>query len=278
MDEIYGGAAVTPMLVPDWNQTNSNRSDYIKNKPEVANALKGYASGNPIVITDVSPVPHEISVQTDIAEATVTKCGKNLFDPSVLEVAGLKNQADGYYSGRSNLLSDAYHWNNGKLGSMYNGFLPNTQYAFRITGRNLNFGSNTNGSVGFYFQYSDGTRSKAIYLYGNTDNPDEDMTISFVSDAKKSVTGLHCSNSYTFDILVKEFQLEVGGANTYFEPYVEPTTFTADGNGVVRGIIGNGESMTLIADCNTITAEYNKDTNKVIDNLINAIISLGGNV
>jgi hypothetical protein len=37
--------------------------------------------------------------------------------------------------------------------------------------------------------------------------------------------------------------------------------------------------MTLVADNGTtITAEYNKDTNKVIESLVNAIISLGGNV
>ena len=55
--------------------------------------------------------------------------------------------------------------------------------------------------------------------------------------------------------------------------------YTADENGVVKGIVGNGEVMTLFADSGTtITAEYNKDTNKVIESLVQAIISLGGNV
>ena len=41
---------------------------------------------------------------------------------------------------------------------------------------------------------------------------------------------------------------------------------TADKNGNVEGIIGNGEDMTLLADVGaTITAEYNIDTKKYID-------------
>lgn len=32
---IMGNTTVTPMAVPDWNQTDPNKADYIKNKPEV---------------------------------------------------------------------------------------------------------------------------------------------------------------------------------------------------------------------------------------------------
>ncbi len=66
MAKIVGGTAASSMLVPDWNQTNPNRADYIKNKPDVANALKGSANGNPIVIDDSSPLEHEIKANTRI--------------------------------------------------------------------------------------------------------------------------------------------------------------------------------------------------------------------
>ena len=54
---------------------------------------------------------------------------------------------------------------------------------------------------------------------------------------------------------------------TDYEPYKEPTTLTAEADGTVNGIIGNGESMTLLTDTEgvTITAEYNVDTKKYID-------------
>ena len=35
MSVIIGNPTVTPMAIPDWNQTNSTKADYIKNKPDV---------------------------------------------------------------------------------------------------------------------------------------------------------------------------------------------------------------------------------------------------
>lgn len=70
MAKIIGGTTATSMLIPDWNQKNPNRADYIKNKPDVANALKGNASGAAVVMTDVSPVEHEIKVKLARTDAT----------------------------------------------------------------------------------------------------------------------------------------------------------------------------------------------------------------
>ena len=81
------------------------------------------------------------------------------------------------------------------------------------------------------------------------------------------------------DVQYKNYQIELAPTESAFEPYREPTTHEADENGEVKNIIGNGEDMTLFADEGiSISAEYNKDLNKVIYNLTNAIISLGGNV
>lgn len=35
MAKIIGNPTVTPMAVPDWNQTDSTKADFIKNKPTV---------------------------------------------------------------------------------------------------------------------------------------------------------------------------------------------------------------------------------------------------
>ena len=84
---------------------------------------------------------------------------------------------------------------------------------------------------------------------------------------------------YTSDSCsLKDFQIEVGTTATAYEQYNGHETYTADENGNIS-IIGNGESMTLIAEDGVVMdAEYNKDANKVIESLVNAIISLGGNV
>ena len=74
-NKIVGNPTVTPMAVPDWNQTDSSKADYIKNKPDikhsyapesedlisgkgVADALKNFApsgSDSPITVLDYYP-------------------------------------------------------------------------------------------------------------------------------------------------------------------------------------------------------------------------------
>lgn len=67
MAKIIGGTTSTPMRVPDWNQTDPNRADYIKNKPkdyeliasgELIEAVNGINisvdnDGNPLSLRDV---------------------------------------------------------------------------------------------------------------------------------------------------------------------------------------------------------------------------------
>ena len=106
--------------------------------------------------------------------------------------------------------------------------------------------------------------------YGKTFTPTKDF--------ESKVTILVNSGSSLNNVIVKPL-LEIGTTATEFEACVQPTTYTADENGKVEGIIGNGEDVTLIGVNGVIiSAEYNKDTNKVIECLVNAIISLGGNV
>jgi hypothetical protein len=35
MSKIIGNTIATPMAIPDWNQTDEKKADYIKNKPEL---------------------------------------------------------------------------------------------------------------------------------------------------------------------------------------------------------------------------------------------------
>lgn len=38
MTKVIGNTTATPNPKPDWNQTDSTKADYIKNKPETATA------------------------------------------------------------------------------------------------------------------------------------------------------------------------------------------------------------------------------------------------
>lgn len=84
-------------------------------------------------------------------------------------------------------------------------------------------------------------------------------------------------------------QLEVGtvkpaGDNRYtkteYEPYTEPTTYDISADGAVESVTSLYPTTTLTSDTEGIVldVEYNRDINKAFAELVNALISLGGNV
>jgi hypothetical protein len=69
-----------------------------------------------------------------------------------------------------------------------------------------------------------------------------------------------------------------GNVNYDYEPYKEPATFTADENGNVA-VTSLAPTTTIVADSGvSMSAEYNKDINKVLEEITQAIITLGGTV
>ena len=77
----------------------------------------------------------------------------------------------------------------------------------------------------------------------------------------------------------KNVLLEVGEEATEFEPY-NGTEYTPNADGTVDGLTSVSPTMTLLTDTEgvTVECEYNKDTNKVIQKLVNAISAMGGEV
>ena len=70
-----------------------------------------------------------------------------------------------------------------------------------------------------------------------------------------------------------------GVADASFEAY-KGTEYTPDASGNIEGITSLSPNMTILSDAEglTVECEYIKDTNKVINKLINAITALGGSV
>ena len=78
---------------------------------------------------------------------------------------------------------------------------------------------------------------------------------------------------------IEDIQLELGSVQTDYEPYNEGECIElTDREWAEVGAIF--PSMTVYSDTDTaiLTLDYNKDINKVIERLVNAIISLGGNI
>ncbi len=145
---------------------------------------------------------------------------------------------------------------------------------YTISGCPAGGGSGTYRITMFYTQ-ADG-QLKYITDTGNgvtftmpTDAVDAVLTIRFTV-----VSGVTVTN------LVFKPQVELGSKKTPFEKYKEPQTCSVNTDGTVEGITSISPTATLIPDTSwtIVTCTYNKDTNKVIEQLTQAIISLGGNV
>ena len=319
----------------------------------VSNAIKGYAEGNPIAITDVSPLEHEMAVQlleyvpdydkrlltgeytrkfpslgahkiasiyTEDYDSTLDavvitfedgeqweefRINETAIVPyiqvgDVVYVDEKPNDATVYYGEKCMYKAKliAASSENAALAVLGKNFCHNDwEIGFINTSTGLNQSNNNyvrtkdffaldkdktyfvsginvtdSNTVGWYFY----DENKAfIKRYVSPFN----RTIS-VSGAQGTIpkeTAFYrlAVNTSDTDIGV---QIELGTTATEYEPYVEPKTYTADENGKVA-VPSIYPTTTLSAENGvTITAEYNKDTNKVIESLVNAIISLGGNV
>jgi hypothetical protein len=105
---------------------------------------------------------------------------------------------------------------------------------------------------------------------------------SVTTDTTKEIKKIEVSLDYSAlnnpNRIAENVMLEFSSTATEFEPYVKSTPHAADENGIVKGIIDNGEAMTLIADSGaTISAEY-LNTKSKITNLEGKINNNQGNI
>lgn len=238
-----------------------------------ANALKGTVTGNVVCIRDASPLAHEMVVQltsetiTDFSSASVTKRGFNWFDQDTrFAQLGYVKQEDGSW-----------------LGDTYHGTLTTppvqVQGAVYIQATVKNTGLR-GVPLSLKASYTDGTIQTLIQV---TADMTEFTRLKGVSQENKTLK--HIQITYGGDATVTKgafyiCNVMMSYADGEYVPYTAETqVFASNADGTVKGISGNGEPMTLVADSDvTITAQYNKDTNKVVESLVQAIISLGGNV
>lgn len=202
----------------------------------VAGALKGSASGNPIALSDVSPLPHEIAVSVDVNGATVQKFfGKNYSPVSSNTWTGswtTLRPTEPLKAGKKYLLiADVTTTSSDGVVTVYDG--GNGKYSYWKAGENSSYIL----SVG-------AKDCDLIWIHAQR---------GYVANS----TNVATLNRF---VIVEE---------------QEPEPLTADKEGNIS-IVGNGESMTLIAeDGVTISAEYNKDTNKVINDIYQKLSALG---
>ena len=216
------------------------------------NAIKGVANGEIIAVHDASPVEHELKCRItsedasiDFATVNVTRTGKNLIPyPYKMQSRTINGVAftvndDGSISA---------------LGT------ATAQAAFQLA--DIDLGTSTVSAIS-----AEQARANGYVI---------NKRLFYNADLK--LLSLVIAKGDTVDETIYP-QAEVGSSATEYERY-NGQTVTANADGTVDGLMSASPNMTIFTD-NTginIECEYNKDINKVIEQFVNAIISLGGNV
>lgn len=310
MAKIIGGTTSTPMRVPDWEQTNPNRADYIKNKPDLAqkadityvdgkmvntaNALKGSAkSSGTVTINDVSPFTHDLLVTVSsknkipfpYTHANRTENGVTFTvndDGSITintDEGGATDKTAFFLHGNGAtkpvaipdglLVKGAPYTLSALNGTMQNGVLLNINF-YNKTGtavisngvysgrKKLNFNAPVSG-ITWYLRLviDEGTVLSDYTVYPQIE-PGNDIT------------------DYTPYVDVDNVTVSLCGEDTS----TPIATAAVEADGSVNGFVSQYPTTVLSADNEhaIIECEYNRDLNKAYGALVNAIISLGGNV
>ena len=249
----------------------------VASQNNVCNSLKGAKSGTTVLATDVSPLEHNLTVKltsdtvSDFSGVTVSRYGKNLFNPKILTDAGFALNSNGYYVGQINALNNTYGGFNGRL--PLPDFIPNTQYSISFEGKtSVNVSA---GGVYIKILYTDGSNENLVISSSTLEK------YSVTTSATKSIEKISAAfgDNGTDTVYIKNFIVCVGKDST-FEEYIVPKVYNASSSGNVNGITSLYPSVTLLTDNSNVSIEmeYNRDINKAFAELQQAIISLGGTI
>lgn len=235
----------------------------------LSNTMTGSASGAFIKMSDVSPIEHDLKVKMEAPNGVelpkLMVSGKNLFDPYWLTENdyAVKQEDGSLYIARPEYRYKKIYEANGRNLQVSMSFGIKTQYApvsngFQFvavyeTGNNSYIGKNSQGEF-FQVEWKSDSKRKLLYIEadaGTRDNP----------------------------TWLRDIQLEFGGENTPYEPYVS-SEYIPNSDGTVDGVKSISPTMVLKTDMESvkIDVEYNRDINKAYDAVVNAIKTLGGSV
>lgn len=230
----------------------------------VAPALKGKKTGNPVVIKDASPLYHEMVLTSDVGGAEVTVYGKNLL--TVQNTAVLGKYVT--YDPDTQIFTAT---NDGLIAKLvtFNEPLP-VGTVVSITLQVMSGRTTKKGfAVGGYHTAGEGEISNewqgTVEAEWGVDLAGKTYTATFTATKTVDSIVLYLDGSMTVEEpLVFKAQFEIG-SRTDYEPYREPWTLAGSDEGKYsRIVMRDGQGMTLFADSGTLTATYNRDLNKVI--------------
>lgn len=268
MSKIIGNTTATPNPRPDWAQTDETKADYIKNKPKDLvheTSIKDTISGNPIVMTEVSPIQNQVNVQLK---------SKNLLDFSTIKINSDRINTDNT-NGIITVGATA-------SAQIENKNLDSPKYLKDLCPK-LEVGKtyilSCNDPEDIFIGFS------LMVSYGSWDNPDDPLRVETISwkkntsfyvskeILKSTIFSIDIDDSFLMkETIISELQVEEGTIATSFVPYInnfesikvynETTSkqYYPDKNGLVRNIAISHPETRLRADSDAvyIDCEYFK--------------------
>lgn len=242
----------------------------------VANALKGSASGNPLVLFDVSPVVHTLKVKAtgdNVSATNVVVCGKNLIQfPESHSAFGITMTR----GSKGECIFNGISTGDALVVVPIN--LPRGNYAISFNNE-IGIGSSNTDSPYFAVRLS-GDNGSGWFASGNLSSANTTARINSTHQYfdKGNIANLMFnvpSGVALNDFIIKP-QVEFGTISTDYEPH-QGTSYTPNADGTVEGVTSIYPTTTLMTDTEDVIldVEYNRDANKVIAELY-ALVLQGG--
>lgn len=264
------GVAVSEAMQQAVNTAKSNAN------ASYANALKGSVVGNPVVISDLSPVSTSIRLKTYSPSGTVLMYGKNLLQ-----------------AGRNgSMVVDGVNFDKYSNGEVYVHGTPTAKAKYNILYFNWNEWELPPGKYTFS-GCPDGGAAETWHmefaardLNGNVIVSGRDFGNGFTFTTTTAIGEIYCR--IVLGVKLKGTQVDkrfypmlAAGTDTDFEKSLAPKEYKVIGSKYTTIDLADAGTKTFVTkepSGYSITIEYNRDINKVIDNLTQAILSTGGNV
>ncbi len=257
-EDIYGNWA----LISKYFVENELDVDKVATDSCVANALKGNKKGDAVVLSDVSPLEHELKIKvsgvSDLASVTVSQYGKNLL-PYPYNETSITRQGITFTDNGDGSITI-----NGTTTTTFTTFSLNTANVKLIDGVTYSLYKVPNDDIVLYFQYKNENNEDRWGVGGFTwkDSYTYKQCYLQIKDANK-----------TFVNLTIYPQLEISETPTEFKPYIAPITASVNADGTVRCLKSIYPTTTLTTDKKSalIDVEYNRDINKAFAELLQII-------
>lgn len=268
---VYGGDfSTTPATVQckidiqSRGGVNVPRSDVYAQIMEQYNKIDEKAAGLKTTVYDnpIAIYPDEESLIRVYTEGeTVTRCGRNMIPYPYMDTTKTTNGVT--------------FTDNGDGSITINGTPTATAYFNLCTG--IYFGSDY-----VTVQSTTAKNGFAFGLFTDEYDPNATALVSGISASYEGASGrklfIRASTGYTFGNIIIWPQVERGSAATQWEPYQGEVIPVSDGVAEIRAISGVNTLYNEGAGDLLLMVEYNKSLVRTIEELRNAIISLGGNV